>query len=68
MTQQFWVIGADFNTTSCDAPLPGTTRLIGPFPNYSDAKETWREHAFATRAQATTRFTIVTNAARPDAG
>jgi hypothetical protein len=67
MTQQFWVIGAEFNSTACEAPLPGTSHLIGPFPSYSEAKETWREHAFATRAHATTRYTIVTNAARASA-
>lgn len=62
MTQQFWVIGAEFDSTACDAPLPGTSRLIGPFLNYAEAKETWREHAFATRGHATTRYTIVTSA------
>ncbi len=68
MMQQFWVIGAEFTSVDCDALVPGTSRMFGPFPSYCEAQEVWRERSLASRAHATTRYSIVANAANPTGG
>ena len=68
MMQQFWVIGAEFISVDCDAQVPGTSRVFGPFQSYGDAQEVWRERSLASRSQATTRYSIVANAANPARG
>lgn len=65
MHQHYWVIGAEFETVACDAQVPGTGQLIGPFPSYDDAHQVWRERSMDSRAQATTRYTIVAAAPNP---
>ena len=66
MQTQFWVIGAEFNSVSCNATVPGTGELLGPYPSYDDAHEIWRERSMESRALATTRYTIVCNAPGKD--
>ena len=68
MIQQFWVIGGEFISVDCDALVPGTSRVFGPFPSYRDAEDVWRERSLASRAQATTRYSIVANATNPARG
>lgn len=68
MMQQFWVIGAEFISVDCEALVPGTSRVFGPFQNYRDAQEVWRERSQASRAQATTRYSIVASAANAARG
>ena len=63
MQQQFWVIGAEYSSVACDALIPGTGCLLGPFDSYDDAREVWRERSMESRSQATTRYTIVSSAA-----
>lgn len=63
MPKQFWVIGAEYRDTNFDQLIEGTSRVYGPFAEYDRAKEIWRERSLASRCEAATRYTIVTNGA-----
>ena len=63
MSKQFWVIGAEYSDLQFVHPVDGTTRLFGPYENYQDARELWRARVMMSRHEATTRYTIVSNAA-----
>lgn len=65
MPRQFWVIGGEYDSVDFHEVVPGTARVFGPFPSYDDAKQVWRERSLASRSQATTRYSIVSNAAAP---
>ena len=62
MPRQYWVIGGEYQTLEFDRLIDGTSRVSGPFRDIKSAREVWREWSEATRAQAATRYTIVTNA------
>ena len=61
--QQFWVIGADYRDMQFQQVVDGSSQVLGPYTDYREASQAWREQAMATRYKATTRFTIVVNAA-----
>jgi len=61
MPKQFWVIGGEYRDTEFQHLIDGTSQVHGPYASYDDAKSSWRERSAATRHQATTRFTIVSN-------
>ena len=63
MQKQFWVIGADYRDLQFKDVVDGSSHVLGPFTDYREANSAWREQAMATRYRATTRFTIVVNAA-----
>jgi len=63
MARQFWVIGADYRDMDFSEVVEGSSKVLGPYADYRDANNAWREQAMATRYKATTRFTIVVNAA-----
>lgn len=63
MQRQFWVIGADYSDLRFAEVVDGSSQVLGPFADYREASSAWREQAMATRYRATTRFTIVVNAA-----
>ena len=62
MPEQYWVIGGEYESLAFDRLVDGTSRLSGPFQDIERAREVWRQWSDATRAQAATRYTIVTNA------
>jgi hypothetical protein len=61
MPKQFWVIGAEYDDIDFSRPINGTTRVHGPFTDYREATREWHERATASRYEALTRYTIVTN-------
>ena len=63
MQKQFWVIGADYRDMQFSQVVDGSSQVLGPYADYREANSAWREQAMATRYRATTRFTIVVNAA-----
>ena len=62
---KYWVIGADYRDFNFNEVVDGTSQVLGPYADYSDASSAWREAAAASRYKATTRFTIVADAAGP---
>ncbi len=65
MQTKYWVIGADYRDFTFNEVVDGTSCVLGPFADYRDASSAWREQATASRYRATTRFTIVMDAASP---
>ncbi len=63
MPKQFWVIGAEYRDINFQESIEGTSRVFGPFIEYDQAREIWRERSLASRCEAATRYTIVSNAA-----
>jgi Domain of unknown function (DUF4170) len=61
MNRQYWVIGAEYGDFGFTQPRDGTARLIGPFGCYQEASSAWRERAMASRHEAMTRYTIVSD-------
>lgn len=61
MPKQFWVIGNEYRDMEFRQIVDGTTRVHGPFGDYEEARIVWRERSLASRAQATARYTIVSN-------
>ena len=62
MAKQFWVIGGEYRDLEFRDVVDGTTRVYGPYGNYSDARSIWHEHSQASRSAAAVRYTIVANA------
>lgn len=63
MTKEFWVIGGEYASVEFREVVAGTERVFGPFRSYDEANQIWRERSMASRSSATTRFSIVSNAA-----
>jgi hypothetical protein len=59
------VIGGQNRDKGFTDLINGTSRVEGPFRNYSDAERVWKSHTEETRSDAQTRYTIVTCAANP---
>lgn len=68
MPKQFWVIGGEYHSLQFEQIVEGTSRILGPFQDIEKAREVWQERSQATRSQAATRYTIVTNAECDTAG
>ncbi len=64
MPKQFWVIGGEYQCVEFQEVVPGTARVFGPFENYDEANQVWRERSLASRSSATTRYSIVSNVVR----
>lgn len=56
---RFWVLGGEFANAGFDRLVTGTERLIGPFPDRSEAESTWRNLSEEYRSSCTMRFTVV---------
>lgn len=61
MHKQFWVIGAEYDDLDFTRPVDSTARVHGPFASFQEARQEWRERATASRHEALTRYTIVSN-------
>ena len=59
MSNRYWVIGGEFETTAFDRVLDGTQRIMGPFGCREQAKQAWEQVAVETRSICNARFTIV---------
>lgn len=65
MAKQYWVIGGEYQCVEFQEVVPGTARVFGPFSNYQEADQVWRERSVASRSSATTRYSIVASAPNP---
>lgn len=59
MSERYWVIGGEYETTAFDKLLDGTERIMGPYGDHDVARRAWQAIAVATRSVCTARFTIV---------
>jgi len=59
MSNRFWVIGGEFETTAFDRVLEGTQQILGPFECRDKAKQAWEKVAVETSSICNARFTIV---------
>ncbi len=59
MSERYWVIGGEYESTAFDKLLDGTERIMGPYGDPDDARKAWEDIAVATRSVCTARFTIV---------
>lgn len=57
--RQFWVIGAEYESTEFARAVDGTARVHGPFASWQEASQEWREQSARSRHEALTRYTIV---------
>lgn len=62
MTERFWVIGGEYQTTHFDALKPGTETVRGPFASMYDARKVWRDLSLKRSACAMTRYAITSEA------
>ena len=68
MSRQYWVVGGEHQTKAFDRLVDGTSRMLGPFKDIDRVRQVWRAWSEAARAQASTRYTIITNAGVTNAG
>jgi len=59
MSERYWVIGGEYESTAFDKLLDGTEKIMGPYGDPGDARKAWESVAIATRSVCTARFTIV---------
>lgn len=65
MPNQFFVIGGRYSDLEFTQIIEGTAHVLGPFNEYDEAQQVWRECSRASRSDATARYAIVTNASNP---
>jgi hypothetical protein len=59
MTQErYWVVGGEYSCMAFKALKDGAPHVLGPFEDRDEAKEAWKRVSQATRANATTRYSI----------
>jgi hypothetical protein len=62
MSKRFWVIGGEYRSTRFEELMPGTEKLLGPYPSLYDAQKVWRGISMASSACALERYAITTEA------
>ncbi len=65
MIEEYWVVGGSYRDASFAALKEGTSEVHGPFASYDEALSSWNARTECSRAEATTRFTVVVTAPRP---
>jgi hypothetical protein len=64
MIQEYWVVGGSYRDANFAALKEGTSEVYGPFVSYDEALSSWNAVSARSRAEATTRFSIVVTAPR----
>ncbi len=64
MIQEYWVVGGSYRDADFAALKEGTGEVYGPFLTYDEALGSWNARTERSRAEATTRFSVVVTAAR----
>ena len=64
MIEEYWVVGGSYRDASFAALRDGTGEVHGPFVSYDEALRSWSARTEKTRAEATTRFSVVVTASR----
>lgn len=65
MTKQFWVIGGEYRDPEFHDLDLTTSSVHGPYPNYEEANQVWRERSMETRSKHHVRYSIVVSAPNP---
>jgi hypothetical protein len=58
--RRYWVLGGEYTSTDFDKILPGTEIVVGPLASHELAEQSWRRLSERFRANATMRFSILT--------
>ncbi len=58
--RRYWVLGGEYASTAFDKILPGTEIVVGPLASHELAEQSWRWLSERYRANATMRFSILT--------
>ena len=64
MIEEYWVVGGSYRDADFAALKDGTSEVYGPFVSYDEALSSWNARTERSRAEATTRFSVVVTAAR----
>ncbi len=64
MIEEYWVVGGSYRDADFAALKDGTGEVYGPFVSYDEALSSWNSRSERSRAEATTRFSVVVTAAR----
>ena len=64
MIQEYWVVGGSYRDAEFAALRDGTAEVYGPFGTYDEALSSWKARTQRSRAEATTRFSVVVTAPR----
>lgn len=59
MSERYWVIGGEYESTAFDKLIDGTEQILGPYGDRDTAHRAWEHVAVETRSVCTARFTIV---------
>ena len=64
MIEEYWVVGGSYRDADFAALKDGTGEIYGPFVSYDEALNSWNRRSARSRAEATTRFSVVVTAPR----
>ena len=64
MIEEYWVVGGSYRDADFAALKDGTGEIYGPFVSYDEALSSWNARTERSRAEATTRFSVVVTAPR----
>ena len=64
MSQEYRVVGGRYRDSSFAGLEDGTSEVYGPFVTYDEALSSWNVRTERSRAEATTRFSVVVTARR----
>ena len=64
MIEEYWVVGGSYRDANFAALKEGTSEVYGPFVTYDEALSSWNVRTERSRAEATTRFSVVVTARR----
>ena len=62
--EEYWVVGGSYRDADFAALKDGTGEVYGPFVSYDEALSSWTARTERSRAEATTRFSVVVTARR----
>ena len=62
--EEFWVVGGSYRDANFAALNDDSGEAYGPFASYDEAHRSWNARTERSRAEATTRFSVVVTARR----
>lgn len=58
MTTRYWVIGGEYQDADFGSLIPGTEKMMGPYPEERIARREWTRLTCCPQGTATTRYSI----------
>jgi Domain of unknown function (DUF4170) len=62
MPKQYWVIGGEYHDAEFHDFNHETSRIFGPYRDFDEATQVWRQRSEISRSKAYVRYSIVTTA------